>query len=36
MTDITPQDIQEEFVVKYHFEDHTTGKEEYERKLVID
>lgn len=34
--DITPKNILDEFVVKYHFEDHTTGKPEYQSRIEID
>ena len=31
--DITPKNINDEFVVKYHFEDHDTGKVGYKREM---
>lgn len=34
--DITPKNILDEFVVKYHFEDHATGKPEYQSRIEID
>lgn len=34
--DISPKDIQDEFIVKYHFEDHDTNERNYKRTLVIE
>jgi len=34
--DIAPKDINGEFVVKYHFENHQTNRPEYKSTLIID
>lgn len=34
--DITPKDVYDEFVVKYHFENHQTSQPEYESKIILD
>lgn len=35
VVDITPKNINDEFVVKYHFENHQTHETDYKSEIII-